>query len=234
MNFECKLKIQAVFFDIGNTLISLDTDFVRKTAEKVICKKIPKKKILEAEAKGKEHVDDIVLSKISGSDKTRAFTYFQIMMEYVGSGPQHAQKVKEMLIKKDKKDGLWRVIDKDAREVLLKLKEKGLVLGVISNSDGRVNRLLKKFNLLDYFNVVIDSSLVGVEKPDKKIFHLALSKANIPARRAVHVGDLYAVDVLGAKAAGMHAVLIDRTGFYRHPPCATIKTLSELLKLDFA
>ena len=58
------------------------------------------------------------------------------------------------------------------RDVLRKLKKRGLVLGVISNSDGRVRRLLKKFNLLDYFSVVIDSSIAGVEKPDKNIFHL--------------------------------------------------------------
>ena len=59
------------------------------------------------------------------------------------------------------------------------------------------------------FTAVIDSALVGHEKPDPRIFTCALERSGASPERTLHVGDLYHADVLGARAAGIHALLLD-------------------------
>jgi putative hydrolase of the HAD superfamily len=88
----------------------------------------------------------------------------------------------------------------------------GLQLVVVSNSDGTVERGLEAAGLRDYFDLVFDSAVVGFEKPDPRFFEHALARAGAEAGRVVHVGDLYHADVTGARAAGVHAVLLDPFG----------------------
>jgi putative hydrolase of the HAD superfamily len=75
---------------------------------------------------------------------------------------------------------------------------------------------------------VVDSQLVGVEKPDPRIFHLALAKLGLSAARAVYVGDIRSVDEAGARATGMHFVLIDPFGDYAPPGQLAVRRLEEL------
>ena len=85
---------------------------------------------------------------------------------------------------------------------------------MVSNSDGRVEQALAAAGLRHYFDVVIDSALVGVEKPDPRIFHAALEALGVAPEEALYVGDLYDIDVLGARAAGLDAVSAGRPGAY--------------------
>jgi len=75
---------------------------------------------------------------------------------------------------------------------------------------------------------VVDSQLVGVEKPDPRIFDIALSKLALSAARTVYVGDIRSVDEAGARAAGMHFVLIDPFGDYAAPGQAAVRRLEDL------
>jgi putative hydrolase of the HAD superfamily len=87
---------------------------------------------------------------------------------------------------------------------------------------------LEAAELLEFFEVVIDSALAGVEKPDPAIFHAALEALGVPARDALYVGDLYDVDVLGARAAGMDAVLFAPGEAAAVAGCRTVRSLSAL------
>ena len=87
----------------------------------------------------------------------------------------------------------------DTHEALARLRAAGIRLGIVSNSDGRVEQALEAAGLRDYFDVVVDSALVGVEKPDPAIFRAALDALGVAAGEALYVGDLYEVDVLGAR-----------------------------------
>jgi putative hydrolase of the HAD superfamily len=98
---------------------------------------------------------------------------------------------------------------------------------VVSNSDGRVEEALRAADLLRYFDVVIDSALVGVEKPDPAIFRAALEALDVEPGDALFVGDLYEVDVVGAQAAGMSGVLLCPGGA-GDDRCRTIHSLSAL------
>ncbi|MGH7278482.1 MAG: HAD-IA family hydrolase, partial [Candidatus Rokuibacteriota bacterium] len=105
--------------------------------------------------------------------------------------------------------GYWDVADPDAGPALRACRAAGVRAGVISNSNGSIRAILEKVGLAPHLDFVLDSSEVGAEKPDPRIFRLALETAGATAAEAVHVGDLYSVDVLGARGAGIEAVLLD-------------------------
>ena len=69
--------------------------------------------------------------------------------------------------------------------------------------------ILTELGLAKHLDFVLDSAEVGVEKPDPRIFRIALERAGVDPAHALYVGDLYSVDVLGARAVGMEAVLLD-------------------------
>jgi putative hydrolase of the HAD superfamily len=99
--------------------------------------------------------------------------------------------------------------DRDAPVLLAALRESGLGLGVISNFDYRIYAILDALGLRRYFDSITISSEAGYAKPVPEIFRLALQRHSLTAADALHVGDSEALDVLGAHAAGIAAVLVD-------------------------
>ncbi len=77
----------------------------------------------------------------------------------------------------------------------------------------------------------MDSTHVGVEKPHPAIFHAALDAMQVPPEESVCIGDVYAIDILGARSVGMRAILIDAFGVCDHQDCPRISSLSELPEL---
>src|SRR5690606_24443056 len=111
------------------------------------------------------------------------------------------------------------------------LRSSGYTLVVVSNSDGRVTRFLETAGILSMVDAVIDSGTVGVEKPDPRIFHIACERAGVTPEEAVHVGDIFDIDVKGARAAGVEAVLIDPQALMPHADVVRIRSLTELPEL---
>jgi putative hydrolase of the HAD superfamily len=99
--------------------------------------------------------------------------------------------------------------DRDAPVLLAALRESGLGLGVISNFDYRIYPILDALGLRRYFHSITISSEAGYAKPAPEIFRIALQRHALPATEALHVGDSEALDVAGAHAAGIAAVLVD-------------------------
>lgn len=127
--------------------------------------------------------------------------------------------------------GLWNHADPEALPALRAVRAAGLVAGVISNSNGSVRSILEETGLAAHLHFIIDSSVVGVEKPDPRIFHLGLREAGVAARDAVYVGDLYSVDVLGARAAGLAGILLDPGGFWGPRDCRLARGLDEAVRI---
>lgn len=103
----------------------------------------------------------------------------------------------------------WKA-DAEAVQLLVRLKERGHTLGVISNFDYRVYGILEGLGLGQYFDSMTISSEVGWAKPAPEIFHAALGRHEIQPGEALHVGDSEDTDLAGAQAAGIAAVLLDR------------------------
>ena len=123
---------------------------------------------------------------------------------------------------------LWETTSPDAADALARFREMGLRLTVVSNANGRLRHLLARLDLLQWFDVAIDSFEEGVEKPDPRLFHIALQRTRAPAARVMHVGDLYHIDVVGARAAGLRAALIDPAGLYPDADCLRVTSLTDL------
>jgi HAD superfamily hydrolase (TIGR01509 family) len=124
---------------------------------------------------------------------------------------------------------LWEHVEPDVVPALAALRARRLRMVVVSNANGRLRHLFDRLDLTRWFDVLLDSHEWGVEKPDPRLFHLALAESGAAAARTVHVGDLYHVDVAGARQAGLaHAVLFDVAGLYDDADCPRVATLGEL------
>ncbi|KAI8319555.1 HAD-superfamily hydrolase [Martensiomyces pterosporus] len=97
-------------------------------------------------------------------------------------------------------------------KVLKYLRRKGIKLGVVSNMDEGGENVLKDMGIREYFDFVLKSITVGVEKPDPRIFRCALDAVGIPAYDTLHVGDNVRLDYEAAKRVGMEALVVDRSG----------------------
>jgi putative hydrolase of the HAD superfamily len=102
-------------------------------------------------------------------------------------------------------------------------------MAVLSNSDGRIESAFEQAGLWECFDFFIDSFNVGVEKPDPEIFLMATERARVAPDQAAYVGDLYSVDVLGARNAGLIPILYDPFELSAQPGCLTIRSIGELL-----
>lgn len=116
----------------------------------------------------------------------------------------------------------------DVVPVLERLRGAGLRLGVVSNFEEWLERLLEQLGVRPYFDVRVISGVEGLEKPDPAIFELAMSRAGVEAARSVYVGDNPEFDVEPALGVGMFPVLIDRRDRFPGADCARIHTLDEL------
>lgn len=116
-------------------------------------------------------------------------------------------------------DRVWTRVPPGVVASLWKLAAAGMALGVVSNATGTIAQMLVTARICQVGEgagvpvaVVVDSHLVGVEKPDPRIFHLALDELGVPPGRAAHVGDTAFADVAGATAAGVHPLHLDPHG----------------------
>jgi putative hydrolase of the HAD superfamily len=116
----------------------------------------------------------------------------------------------------------------DVVPVLGKLRDAGLKLGVVSNFEEWLERLLDQLGVTGFFEVRVISGVEGLEKPDLRIFELAMERANVTPERSAYVGDNPEFDVDPAAAAGMFPVLLDRRERFPEASAARITTLDEL------
>ena len=104
---------------------------------------------------------------------------------------------------------IWCRVGAGVEPALARLKGAGIRMAVVSNSEGTVEAMLKSVGLDRYLETVVDSWVVGVAKPDPAIFRIALDRLGVSASAAVMLGDIPALDVEGARAAGVTPILLD-------------------------
>jgi putative hydrolase of the HAD superfamily len=122
---------------------------------------------------------------------------------------------------------LWETAPPHLATTLERLRAK-FRLAVVSNANGTVRAKLERMNLAKHFELIVDSSEEGVEKPDPRLFHIALARLGVEPARAAYVGDLYHVDVTGAVAAGLRPFLLDPLDLYGGMPVTRVRDIGEL------
>jgi HAD superfamily hydrolase (TIGR01509 family) len=114
---------------------------------------------------------------------------------------------------------------------LAALRKRGLKLTVVSNANGRLKVLFDRLELSSCVDCVLDSHDEGVEKPDPRYFEIALQRSGARRETTIHVGDLYHVDVIGARNAGLRSVLLDEAGLYPDADCPRVSSFPAFVEL---
>jgi putative hydrolase of the HAD superfamily len=122
---------------------------------------------------------------------------------------------------------LWEDVPAHVSPALERLGRR-FRLGVVSNANGTVRRKLERVGLARHFETIVDSTEEGIEKPDPRLFAVALRRMGVAAENAAYVGDLYHVDVVGARAAGLTPILLDPLGVYAAATVTRAPTVAEL------
>ena len=153
---------------------------------------------------------------------------FGLMLREAGlrHDPDFALQVRRALVA-NRDDVSYRLYD-DVVPTLEALRERGLSLGVVSNTARDVTPLCTELGVCDRVDFVVSSCLVGCEKPGRLIFETALGHVGVEPCEALHVGDQPRSDALGAQAMGMHALLLDRDHLLSHEEYERIHSLMEV------
>jgi len=220
--------LSAVLFDAGGTLVRLDFEWMSEwLAAQGHIVDAPALRI--AEVAGRRRYDESITHGARAADvpdpplgrvgDTRA--YFAGMLAAAGVPLPLLEKALGAFLERQRAQGLWSRPVEGAREVLDALPASGLRIACVSNSDGRAEWHLERCGVLAGLEFVVDSQIVGVEKPDPAIFTIALERLGLPAERALYVG--LDAGALGYKEAGRYryhppwplldtALLVERTG----------------------
>ena len=233
--------LRAVLFDAGNTLAHLDYGFIAGVLEAHGHPRTPLE-IRIAEYSAKAAIDQHLTPHTTAVENIEGLlcvdvaherpSYFGTALRALGVPNAAMQPILDALQAHNQEECLWRVVEPDTADVLTALRARGLTLAVISNADGRIEADLERYGLRPHFATVVDSYVVGVEKPHPGIFNIALDRIQATPDTAMYVGDVFSIDVLGARRAGLEAVLLDTLGGYPgNLDCPRIARLGELLGL---
>jgi HAD superfamily hydrolase (TIGR01509 family) len=228
-------RIDTLFLDAGNTLVSIDFPWV---AELLAARgiEIEPEALARAEAAARPELSHWLGGQRSTETPDTFRFYVRNVLRRIEAaadgGPAALDALAEELLPilraRGAADRLWRHVLPGVPEGLAALRALGLRLFVVSNSDGTAERGLAAAGLRPWLDAVLDSAIVGYEKPDPRIFEHALAAAGSAPDRTAHVGDLYHADVTGARAAGVHPVLLDPFDDWQGVDCERARDLPDL------
>jgi putative hydrolase of the HAD superfamily len=192
---------------------------------------VPADALRAAEPQAKFAIDS-ASSIATTSDADRGSRYFHLTFDAAGVPRGDLRKpVLDDLWAYHQAHNLWEHVPADVVPTLQRLRTAGLTLAIASNANGVLERMFDRVGLTPYFHAICDSCIEGVEKPDPRFFQIVLERAGGRPETALHVGDLYYVDVLGARRAGIRPLLLDPHGLYAGFDAPRIASLGELVSI---
>ena len=226
-------NIDIVFLDAGETILHPHPSFPELFVE--VCQRndvtLSVDDVAAAQERLAPHLVDIAEDtgvenpSFSAESARRFWTFlYRRLLEELGVPDEHL--VNELFATFSAAES-YRLFD-DVVDALAELRTRGYRLGLISNFEGWLEKMLMELDVGHLFDVSVISGVDRIEKPDPAIYELALRRAAVEAGRAVHVGDSLSLDVEPARSVGMHAVLLDRVGRYGHVSYLRITSLKEL------
>jgi putative hydrolase of the HAD superfamily len=204
------VTLRAIFFDAGNTLLRMNyADIAGALARHGVTATAADVERAEWTARVRLDTDVLVNARSTESRDTH-LRYLRYILEGLGVADERTiDAIDAWRRAYNLPVGLWNTADPEAAPALDAVRGAGVRSAVISNSNGTIRALMERLGLLDKLDFVLDSAEEGVEKPDPRIFELALARAGARPDEAAYIGDLYSIDVRGARAAGIRPVLLD-------------------------
>jgi len=223
--------VRAVIFDAGNTLLRMNYASIAEHLG-TRGRRVTVEEVEEAELRARVRLDPHLAPGSSTESTVTHGRYLRYLLEHLAVTEEaEIDAIARWRRGYNLPVGLWNRADPEAIEAVRRVRAAGLVAGVISNSNGSVRAILEETGLAAHLHFILDSSVVGVEKPDPRIFALGLREAGVTAAEAIYVGDLYSVDVLGARGAGLDGILLDPGGFWGARDCRRARGLGEAVRL---
>ena len=226
------MPIKAVLFDLGNTLYRYDGETEAEVFHRVLLSLGITKTVDEVKntrLKAMQEAKKRGLISLYGKIRNDEFWYrwFSLILEHMDIYDDKISKV----VCSRWFDYLDCSLFPEVKSVLLRLKQMGLKVGLLTNaSEEEISIILGKANLdLNIFDIIVGTDTVIKVKPDPNFFRFVLKKLKVKPEEAIYVGDELEADYKGAKNVGMHALLIDRTEKHKQGDLKTIRNLKEIL-----
>ena len=222
---------RACIFDAGGTLVHPDWPRLSRIAEEISGRSFDASEMSRAFGEMLREVGIEMQREgfMLPEEMKRPHWVFRRMYKALGLEEAACADVMERITDSHLERHVWCGIDAEVPQVLDELKRQGLLVAVISNTeDGRLIDSLNASGIADSFDLLIDSHLVGLRKPDPAIFRFALERLGLEAHEAAYVGDSYAHDALAARAVGLRGILLDPLDLHPESVCPRIKSLGEL------
>jgi putative hydrolase of the HAD superfamily len=184
--------------------------------------------LMKAEPIARRELDD---RRVIGgtTDASRGWLFFDLILAQAGIPRSEATSAAlATLHRYHTASNLWEYVPPSVVPVLEQLRGRGLRLVVVSNANGTLLKHMERLDLTRRFDCVLDSADEGVEKPDPRFFEIALARSGADKPTTIHVGDLYHVDVVGARSAGLRGVLLDEMNLRPDADCPRVESLDEL------
>ena len=230
------MKTRAVFFDLGGTLLVMRRDriFRRVLQEKGRLASLEEihSAYVRAEPSWLNFYGARVLNASETEEAYRVLDQRVFEALYPEESGAEALRISRLVRKRwpELETEIPLALYPDVEPTLAKLVGDGYLLGLISNAPADTLKAVRALGLTKYLQTVVISGVVGYSKPNPEIFRIALREAGVEAAEAVHVGDLYEADVVGARNAGVEGVLIDRDGSQPGADCPRIRVLPDVYR----
>ena len=184
--------------------------------------------LIRADPPARRELDD--QGVIGGTtDATRGWLFFDLVLAHAGIARSEATAAAlAELHKYHTASNLWEYVPAYVAPVLERLRARDLRLVVVSNANGTLRKHMDRLDLTRRFDCVLDSADEGVEKPDPRFFEIALARSGARKETTIHVGDLYHVDVVGARNADLRGVLLDEADLRPDADCPRVRSLDDL------
>jgi HAD superfamily hydrolase (TIGR01549 family) len=223
------MSLETVFLDAGGVFIYPNWWRVSDALAKHGVEVSPEA-LKAADPRARRELDD---RKVIGgtTDASRGWLFFDLILAHAGvARSEGTAAALAELHTYHTASNLWEYVPDDVLPAVEALRRRGLRIVVVSNANGTLRAHLDRLQLTSRFDVVLDSADEGVEKPDPRFFEIALEKSGARKDTTIHVGDLYYVDVVGARSAGLRGVLLDEADLRPDADCPRVRSLDELVK----
>lgn len=220
--------IKAIFFDAGNTIIFPNYRLIQRVLSSYGVG-VTAEELFRLDCEQRDQYNRLAAA---GEETSHLWEHYWVtLLRRAGmAGDVQTEVIKELTVRSEQ-GALWLQVLDGTFETLDALRVGGRTLGVVSNSEGRLESFLEHVGLRPYFAFVLDSAIVGIDKPDPGIFHMALERAKVHPHEALFVGDNYPIDILGARRVGIAGVLFNPAGHEGVFDCPVIDRLSALEEL---
>lgn len=228
--------VDVLCLDAGNTVIFLDHDRLARLAAPLgFTGTAHALRVAEGRAKVRAEQGTLVDVSVRGNEAKVVRSWARMVatiLTEAGFAEHAAEEAVTELWPHHVERNLWSEVPSDLPEALTVLRATGRKVALVSNSEGMLERLFGDLGIRAHFDVLMDSGIVGVEKPDPEIFFRAVRDAGSEPARALHLGDVYATDIMGARAAGIRCALIDPYNHYegRHVDVPRVSSVAAAVR----